>query len=169
MIKISIFTFLFAILCSIGMGQNKFTDSLMRELAMAKEDTTRVLLMADLCYFYRYTNIDSSMFYGQNALALAQKIEFPRGQSDALNKLGLAFREKGDLPKSLELELKGLKIAQENNYENEIAYCFRRIGHVYMDLKNYPKAVSYSLQGLRIDSLIGDDRGRATESMDLWQ
>ncbi len=102
--------------------------------------------MADLCYFYRYTNIDSSMFYGQSALALAQKNKFLRGEADALNKLGLAFREKGDLPKSLELEFKALKIAQENNYELEIVYCLRRIGHVYMDLKDYPKAASYSMQ-----------------------
>jgi signal transduction histidine kinase len=167
MIKVFTFIFLFAFLCSTGHAQNKFTDSLMRKLEIAKEDTSRVLAMAELCYFYRYTNIDSSMLYGQSALTLAQQIKFLRGQADAMNKLGLAQREKGDLPKSLEMEFKALKIAQDNGYETEIAECFRRIGHVYMDLKDYPKAVSYSLRALNIDTLVRNERGRATESMDL--
>src|ERR1700722_14317439 len=167
MIKKSTCILFFVVSCSIGHAQNKFSDSLMRRLAIVKEDTSRVLVMADLCYFYRYTNIDSSIFYGQGALTLAQQIKFMRGEADALNKLGLALREKGDLPKSLELEFKALKIARENNYELEIADCFRRIGHVYMDLNDYPKAVSYSLQALQIDTSIHNERREATECMDL--
>ena len=169
MIKIFTFTFLLAISCCVVLAQNKFTDSLMHQLSQSKEDTTRVLVMADLCYFYRYTNIDSSVFYGQNALALAQKIEFKRGEADALNKLGLAWREKGDLPKSLELEFKALKIAQENNYERETRNCFRRIGHVYMDLNDYPNAVGYSLQGLKIYSLMSDGTRRSSLNTWIWE
>ena len=151
----------------IAGAQNKFTDSLIRELDSAKDDTSRVLIMADLCYFYRYSNIDSSIIYGENALALAQSIRFPRGQADALDKLGLSLREKGDLPKSLKLQFQALKIAKDNNYISETANCLRRIGHIYFDIKDYSKATSYSLQALEIDSLIRDDRGIAIENMDL--
>jgi tetratricopeptide (TPR) repeat protein len=121
----------FFIICYIGFAQNKYTDSLLLRLSLSKEDTSRVLTMADLGYFYRYTNIDSAMFYGNKALALAQQIKFLRGEADALNKLGLTLREKGDLPKSLELQFKALKIAQDNNYILVLANVYRRIGHVY--------------------------------------
>ncbi|MDP9229262.1 MAG: two-component sensor histidine kinase, partial [Bacteroidota bacterium] len=139
----------------------------MRQLTIAKDDTSRVLVMAELCYFFRYTNIDSSMFYGQSSLALAQQIKFPRGESNALNRLGLALREKGDLSKSLELQFKALKIAEDNSYIIETANCYRRIGLVYMDLKDYPKTLSYLQQALKNSELIQNKRGIAIEYLNL--
>ncbi len=160
---------LFALICNIGIAQNKFTDTLMQHLLLAKQDSNRVLIMSDLCFFYRYTNIDSSLFYGQGALKLARAINFLRGEADALNKLGLTIREEGDLPKSLQLQFQALEIAKENNYVIEIANCFRRIGHVYMDLNDYLIAASYSLKALKIDSTIKDERSEAIEWMDLGE
>ena len=167
MLRRYMLTFLFAFLCIKVIAQNKFTDSLMQRLRLSNQDSTRVLIMADLCYFYRYTNLDSSLFYGQNALELANKINFLRGQADALNKLGLTMREEGDLPKSLELQFHALKIAKDNDYVIELAQCYRRIGHVYMDLKDYPHAVWYSFQALKMDMTNSDERSHAIESMDL--
>jgi two-component system NtrC family sensor kinase len=165
--KVHILIFGFALAVNSGLAQNKFTDSLLHDLASARNDTSRVLIMADLCYFYRYTNIDSSMLYGQNALTLARAISFSRGEANALDNLGLSLREKGDLPKSLELQFQALKIAKDNHYLRETGNCFRRIGHVYFDIKDYSKAASYSFQALTIDSLTQDRRGIAIENMDL--
>jgi two-component system NtrC family sensor kinase len=167
MIKIFILTFLFAISCSVGLGQNRYTDSLLRQLSIAKDDTSRVLVMAELCFFYRYTNIDSSVLYGQSSLALAQKIKYLRGEANALNRLGLTMREKGDLPKSLELQFKALKIAKDNNYLPETAICLRRIGLVYIDLKDYPKAIGYLRQAMQYNELIQNSRGIAIENMNF--
>jgi two-component system, NtrC family, sensor kinase len=165
--KAVILIFVFALAAHAGVTQNKFTDSLIRDLGNARNDSSRVLIMADLCYFYRYTNIDSSILYGQNALTLARAISFLRGEANALDNLGLSLREKGDLPKSLELQFQALKIAKDNHYLRETGNCFRRIGHIYFDIKDYSKAASYSFQALTIDSLIQDNRGIAIENMDL--
>jgi two-component system, NtrC family, sensor kinase len=167
MIKTFTLALLFVIANKNGLAQNKYTDSLLHQLAGVKNDTSRVLIMSDLCYFHRYTNIDSSMFYGNKAVALAQQIKFLRGEADALNKLGLSWREKGDLPKSLELQFKALKIAQDNKYILELANVYRRIGHVYRDLNDLPEAVSYSWKALENDLRIGNQRGEATEYMNL--
>jgi signal transduction histidine kinase len=167
MIKVVIIILLSATFCSVCTAQNKFTDSLIHQLSTAEEDTSRALIMADLCYFYRYTNIDSAIIYGQSALELSRTIKFSRGEADALNKLGLAYREEGDLPKSLDLEFQAFQIAENNGYTSEIRSCFRRIGHVYLDLNDYKTAASYSLQALKIDTQIQDKRGEAIESMDL--
>jgi signal transduction histidine kinase len=147
-----------------GLTQNKYTDSLMLQLTVAKDDSTRVLIMADLCYYHRYTNIDTSVFYGQKALALARNIKFLRGEADALNKIGLTFREKGDLPKSLDLQIQALKIAEENNYILETANILRRIALIYIQLKDYPKALNLLNEALRKHNLIQNKRGVAIDN-----
>ena len=161
-------SFLFSsIIGSSSIGQNRFIDSIKNQLPLATNDTSRVLVLADLCYFFRYTNIDSSIQYGNQSLMLAEKIKFKRGEADALNKLGLAFREKGDLPKSLELQFKALNIAEDNNYILEKANCFRRIAHVYRDLKDFPNALYFSKEAMKNSLLINDVRGEAIEYMNF--
>ncbi len=152
---------------SVGFSQNRFIDSVRHQFHLAKNDTSRVLSLSDMCYFFRYTNIDSSIFYGDQSLSLAQRIKYKRGETSALNKLGLAYREKGDLPKSLELQFKALKIAEDNNYILEKANCYRRIAHVYRDLKDFSNALYFSREALRNSVLINDKRGEAIEYMNF--
>lgn len=46
-------------------AQNKFTEELKRQLLDAREDTTRVFLMAELGLQFRYANPDTCIYYGQ--------------------------------------------------------------------------------------------------------
>ena len=152
---------------TFGFAQNKFIDNLAKSLAIAKEDTSRVLILSDLCFYYRNTNVDSSIVYGNKALTLAQEIKFVRGEADVLSKLGLSYREKGDLPKSLELLFKGMKISQDNHYTLILANAYRRIAHVYRDLGDYRKSLNYSNLALENDLAISNKRGIATEYMNF--
>jgi hypothetical protein len=71
MIKKFTFTILLAFACSIGYaqvwGNSHLLDSLKHELAKAKEDTIRVLIMAKLCNLYANSDFDSANLYGQRA------------------------------------------------------------------------------------------------------
>jgi signal transduction histidine kinase len=163
MIKIIISVSLFALTCSVSVAQNKYSDSLKRELVLAKDDTGRALLMSDLAYYYRFSNLDSSAFYANSALALAEQIKFLRGKANALDILGLVMREKGDLPKSLDLQLSALKIAEDNNFPIEKSNCLRRIGLVYLDLKDFSRTISYFQAALKNSLLINDKRGEVIE------
>ena len=158
---------MFFIAGNFCLAQNKFTDSLAKRLQIVKEDTSRVLILSDLCFYYRNTNVDSSIVYGNNALTLAQQIKFVRGEADVLSKLGLSHREKGDLPKSLELLFRAMKIAQDNHYILILANAYRRIAHVYRDLGDYPKSINYSKLSLENDLMINNKRGIATEYMNF--
>ena len=162
-----IFIFFLAIFCKQVFAQNKLTDSLHNLLASAKEDTSRVLTTIDLGLQYRNTNPDSSIYYCEKALALAKQINFKRGQAYAITTIGLAMREKGDLPKSLELQLQALQIAELNNYAIEAAFCLRRIGLVYMDLKNYPVCLHYLYRALHKQEAVKYKRGIAIEYMNI--
>ena len=46
-------------------------EDLTHQLAVAKEDTDRALIMAEFCNLYGYLNPDSAMMYGHKALNLA--------------------------------------------------------------------------------------------------
>jgi signal transduction histidine kinase len=117
---------------------------LMQELPNAQDDSTRVLITADISYWYLNISPDSSIYYGEKALALAQKIKFYRGESWALAHLGNTLRFKGDIPGGMEHLMRGLEIANEHKLFFESAYCIGRIGAVYLDdLKDYDKALAY--------------------------
>ena len=163
----SVLIFLFTALCSAGLAQNKLTDSLKQLLTITNEDTSRVLVLTNLGLQYRNTNPDSSVYFAEKGLALARQIKFKRGEAFALTTIGLAMREKGDLPKALELEFQALQIAESNNYPIEAAFCLRRIGLVYMDLKDYPACLKYLYQALYKQEAVQYKRGIAIEYMNL--
>ena len=49
-------------------------------LAMAKHDTTRANIMASLCQYYKWNNPDSSIYYGNKAIAIARQIHYPKAE-----------------------------------------------------------------------------------------
>lgn len=53
-------------------GTDKPRDRLKHELIIAKNDTSRVLIMAELATAYSNFNADTMNLYGNEALALAQ-------------------------------------------------------------------------------------------------
>jgi tetratricopeptide (TPR) repeat protein len=147
--------------CIGGIAQNKQTDSLVQQLKVVKYDSSRVWVLAELCSNYRYSNTDSSIYYGEMALGLARQIKFLRGEANSLNRLSQTFLGIGDLPQALELQYIALKISDDNNFQLEKAACLRRIGSVSTELKNYTKAVGLFLTALKIDLLIKNKAGEA--------
>ena len=165
--KKSVAILLLTILYGSGSAQNRLTDSMQQVLAITKNDTSRVLTTIDMALQYRNTNPDSCIYYCQKGLSLAKKIGFKRGEAYAITTIGLAMREKGDLPKSLELEMQALQIAEPNNYVIEAAFCLRRIGLVYMDLKDYSTCLHYLYLALHKQEAVQYKRGIAIEYMNL--
>jgi signal transduction histidine kinase len=148
-------------------AQNRFIDSIHNKLLTVQADTQRVEYYGDLCFYYRYVNIDSAIYYGHKSYDLSVAVKFLRGQAWALNNLGLAYREYGDLSKSLELQFKALKICNDNNFIAERGLCYRRIGLVYMDLNNFELARDYHLKAVQDHEVINSKRYLAIEFQNL--
>ena len=64
--------------------------------------------------------------------------------------MGVSYRLKGELSRSLEHIYKALQIAEDNNYKSEIAYCFMRLSLVFSDLKDFDKAISLIQKSFQI-------------------
>ncbi len=147
--KTYILTFLLLLVVCRAFAQTSKTDSLLRQVALTNEDTNRVILLTELGRTYRFSKPDSMLFYTDQAILLAQKINYLKGESMALNRKSFALREMGNLPKSLELILKSLKIAEDNHYIYEAGYALMRIGQIYADLNDNPQALNYFNQAIQ--------------------
>ena len=144
MIRVLIFIFLFLFYCGSSFTQSR--ESLNRQhhlLAIAKDDTTRIKIKIFLCINHSVGNMDSSLFYGQQALTSSQEIDYLPGELMALSILSMRMEQLGDLPQALEMAFKALKIAETNRLEHLSSPALGAIGQVYIILKDYPKALSF--------------------------
>ncbi|GAB4025509.1 tetratricopeptide repeat protein [Spirosoma gilvum] len=124
-------------------GQTTRIDSLKRLLAQTAQDTSRVLLLSQLVTDFVLYSTDSCMNRAQQALQLAQKIHFAKGESQALTAMSIAHRERGEFPKSLEYALKALSIARANQDQPKEAFVLHNIGVLYNALGEYRQAINY--------------------------
>jgi two-component system, NtrC family, sensor kinase len=150
MIKKFIIFFLVTAFCQNSHGQNSVVDNFRSQLAMAKEDSSRVLILSELAYYYGGFNVDSAFVFAHRAIDLSQKIHFARGEVRGLATLGMEFDTKGDLPQALELEFRGLSIAEENHLALEKVICLDNIGDIFWDLNDFPRAIAIYQQATHI-------------------
>ncbi len=130
---------------------NNQISSLKKQLLTVKNDSLRVRIYQGIGFQYETSNLDSSLKYTQKGLALAKEYRFAWGEVALMTDLGSVFREQGKLAESLDMLLQSLEIAKANNLDYEICRIYRRFANIYTDLENYPKAIGYVLQALKID------------------
>lgn len=143
MIKTFLLIFVLVYSWSTGNGQPAHvTDSLRHELAIAEQDSSRVLILAQMTSNYQFNRPDSALFYGYRALALARQIKFPSGEVRAMASIGIAYEVLGNFSKSLQIKLEAIKIAEENNIVTGKAVLMAQLGDIYLQFKDYEKALN---------------------------
>ena len=75
-------------------GQRLELDSLFDELNRSKQDTNRVLTLLRIGFRYYQSSPDSLKLYTNEALDLADKLNFKRGIANGYKKQSVAVREK---------------------------------------------------------------------------
>jgi tetratricopeptide (TPR) repeat protein len=145
MLKLLCISILFIAFVTIN-AQQREVDSLKYELAIVQEDTDKVILLTELCWKYQWSYPDSGITYAQQALQLAQKINFKNGQRLAYLGLGEALAAKGNYPKALDSKLKALEIARKSGDSSDIIWSIANIGAVYYYSKDYATALQYFIK-----------------------
>jgi two-component system NtrC family sensor kinase len=162
---------LFISCCGAGFAQHSQNtparNQLKLELLRAKEDTARVAIMIDLCNSYINKRSDSAVIFGEKALALARQINYPLGEAESLNKLGIAVETRGDLPKALNLQYQAMQIAQENHYPLQYVRSLVVMGGIFWDLRDFPRAISTYKAASAALRLIGHQAGRDNVSYEI--
>ena len=107
-------------------AQLKYSDSLQKELAIAKEDTSKALLLGLLSKYYSLTQLDSCFYYAKRAVQLSQKSNYKYGEALGFFYLASALDREGNYPKALEMAYRCLRIAEQlktnKKYVMSLAY-----------------------------------------------
>ncbi|MES2138130.1 MAG: tetratricopeptide repeat protein [Bacteroidota bacterium] len=165
------FIFLFSLFISFGEGwggalfaQNKNIDSLLILLKKDQPDTNKVKHLYFLSWQYINSGLyNTGLLYSYEAIALAEKINFPKGISASYGNIGLYYKEQADYPKALDFYFKALKIDEELGNKKGVGRHLGSIGSVYLIQGDYPKALEYYFKALGITEKFGDKNGTATK------
>jgi two-component system NtrC family sensor kinase len=144
-----------SVLAQVG-GTNEMRDSLRNELRVARQDSSRVLIMVDISNSYMGIDLDSEGLYGHKALALAEATGFQRGEAAALGAVGNYLQQSGDYPRSLEYLYRSLQISEQRNYPFEKAVCYNFIGNAYWFLGDHRKLIEFSNLSQNLFRTLGD-------------
>jgi len=76
--------------------------------------------------------------------------------------MGLLYMEKGEYDNALDYMLKALKIFEDIDEKQEVAYLLNNIGIVFFDQKKFENARDYYLKSLAINEKIGNKNAMST-------
>ncbi len=134
--------------------QDRKADSLEKLLLQTPQDTTRVLLLVQLTLRNTFFKSDTALILARQAIALAQKLGFSKGEIRALIRLGEARRLRGEYPQALEEQLMALQLSRQTHNSEEEANAFKFIGLIYIDLGEYRHGLNYLFQSMEISKRI---------------
>jgi tetratricopeptide (TPR) repeat protein len=118
-------------------GQQNKSDSLKDNNA----DSSIINHLNDLGWEVMFSNPDTSFILYNQALYLAEKIQWNKGIAGSLRNLGVYYYLISDGPRALDYYTRALKIEEELGNKNGIARTLNNIGLVYNDQGEYPKAL----------------------------
>jgi len=101
-------------------AQQHDLDSVKREFETEKNDTMRLVLAGRIARIYKEINPDSTYRYADIMLTQALKLKLPLEESSALGELGYALLNQGNYPRSLQVLLKAIALAEDPATEDVI-------------------------------------------------
>jgi two-component sensor histidine kinase len=102
------------------------------------------------------SNNDSARIYAQQALKLAQEINYKKGQAGAYMRLGVVMSNTGKTDSALYFLRNAAAIRQQIKDIKGAAGAYREMSYIYKSTKNFDSAFSYCLNALRMNERIGD-------------
>src|SRR5579863_9502677 len=108
------------------------------ELARAKTDSARIQLLLAIGGSYRFSKVDSAIYYSDRAIALAQKTHFWVLEARALSDKGSIILDSGDIPQGYTYMLQSLNEISKAG-DDSIALVVHgavenRLGNLFMEL-----------------------------------
>jgi len=102
----------------------------------------------DLSQGYRFSNIDSALYYTNRALALSRAMQSVANEATALSQLGYILLETGDIPASLQYQMEALHLSEKFSDPVVRGFTLNRIGNVYVEIGDYKKSIDYYRQAI---------------------
>ena len=162
-------------------AQQSYLDSLKNEIAISENDTIRLIRLRNISRVYSELYPDSAYSYSEKLLAISQKLDFKLDEANALREKAYALLNMGNYPRSLQIILSSLKIAEDPKSEqriltgkysedalvdrnaspgaqrlSELGFIHQTLGILYTNLSNYDKALSQYLEARQVAERSGN-------------
>ena len=141
---------------------NNEIDSLLNVLNTSKEDFNRVKALLELSSgFHQMTRYADSKKYAEEALALAEKLDFKKEMGSAYSMIANNIFRSGNYVGALKYQQQALSIRKAIGDSSDIASSYLSIGHNYITRGKYAEALENYLASLKIREKLGDKKGIA--------
>jgi len=164
-LKNFLFLLVFLICFTKANSQNPYLDSLKRSLAVAREDTTRVLLLSELSLYSIFSNPDTSLALAKQGIRLAQQINYSKGEAYCKRSVGFVFWSIGDYTTAIKMAFLIMPYAEASNDINLQLWLTALLLNAYKDNGDYNEAIKYDLKGRMITQKLHQPIEAKTEMM----
>ena len=164
------------IVFSYNNAQHSYIDTFHQQISTVQNDTSKLVLTRMVTRLYSEINSDSAYRYAKITLGQAQKLKLRLVEASALREIGYALMNMGDYPRSLQVLLSALAIAQDpkseqgaitGNYPGddplsnhtatphaqrlaELGFIHQITGVLYGNMFNNEKAMDYHREAVRL-------------------
>ncbi|CAN5439620.1 hypothetical protein BH10BAC2_BH10BAC2_39130 [soil metagenome] len=147
--KISILIINLIISINISFGQTNVRNSLWGQFSTAKDDTTKVLLLANLGDVYS-TDIspDSALLISQQGFELAESIGYIRGEMECRISIARAAQALGDFETTIKLGYPVMVYAKESNDNSLLESAFGVLAEGYQTQGDYVESMKWASKSL---------------------
>ncbi len=125
-------------------------DSLKKELANSKEDTSKVLILEKLTRCYTAIDLNIALKYGRQGKALAERIGYMQGKLLCMISLGFIMARTNDHAEGLQLLMEARRLCEKQDKHEELAVILSNISNIYTLNKDYKKALEYAKEAQNI-------------------
>jgi len=132
-------------------AQESNIDSFRNIINKQRKDTTEVKAIIELGWFYVFENPDSAIIVAKEAVGSARRLNYSKGEGNALNLLGEASHTTGDFPQALEALFNALRIAREIKDKQIESNSLDFIGIAYVDLGDCQQGLNYLYEAKKLN------------------
>lgn len=148
-LRCAIAGFVLLIVCNTRVFASQL-DSLVQLANSMKDDTNKVKLLSDLCFYHRSVSSDTALHYGKRALMLAEKLSWPKGIAQAYNDIAIVHIDKNEYDDAIFLLNESLKLRIGLKDELGQAAVYNKLGIVYQEKFQLQQALDYNYKALDI-------------------
>lgn len=142
-------------------AQEEQFEELKQRIAASESDTQKVNLLIDLGKAIIDNNIDSTQKFAFEAIELAQKSSFKKGEMMAINLIGNVTQRRGQLDSAMIYYKQVEQIATELSDDKGMAIALSNKGIIHINKGEYVKALKVILEAVDYEIKLGDKTGMA--------
>jgi signal transduction histidine kinase len=141
-------------------AQDQSRINFLKSRLNATKGSEQFSILVDLSVLYAEAYPDSSIYFGNQAFEIGQKIGIREGLARPLSAVGLAYENKGDLRKSLDYHERAIEISVLNRDSVQLGYCYNYLGQFFLDGGNASRAIEHFSNAGKIFVLKKDASGQ---------